>query len=186
MSYYKKTVYLDLVHQSPGEWSLTAPERIGNAGFASVKLQDGKLSLLIQLRIVQAPMPSGIKDIFLECRDQESIMLGTAKLQDGRLTFRTSESGSRSVGRVEPEQLLGIRIPISETFEVTGGINSGEKGNTARQVIDISKPLRAAQLEQTLGRGAAVLSGDAGAVRPLGACHGRGLSRRAAAAKGAG
>lgn len=148
MSYYKKTVYLDLVHQSPGEWSLTAPERIGNAGFASVKLQDGKLSLLIQLRIVQAPMPSGIKDIFLKCRDQESIMLGTAKLQDGRLTFRTSESGSRSVGRVEPEQLLGIRIPISETFEVTGGINSGEKGNTARQVIDISKPLRAAQLEQ--------------------------------------
>ncbi|MDO4515240.1 MAG: hypothetical protein Q4B72_14570, partial [Lachnospiraceae bacterium] len=60
MSYYKKTVYLDLVHQSPGEWSLTDPERIGNAGFASVKLQDGKLSLLIQLRIVQAPMPSGI------------------------------------------------------------------------------------------------------------------------------
>lgn len=171
--YFKKVVYLDLIHKSPGGWDLKEPEKLGSAGFAKLELSDGKLHLSVNLRVVQTLLPEGNKQIFLELADGTAYVLGnaeyrkgvlsfvrrgcigmpvTAEVQEGELPDRESGQGGKNSWK--PEQIWGIRIVLTQDYEVRGQLPGVEQTipvpvPAQAQKPDIQTQIQAAQLPET-------------------------------------
>lgn len=137
--YFKKAVYLDLIHKSPEGWEWKEPEVLGSAGFAKLEICDGKLHLSVNLRVVQALLPEGNKHICLELADGSVYALGTAQYQKGILSFAKrgcrgvhvaaegqkralpdGEKGEEEKNSWKPEQIWAIHIALTPDYEVRG------------------------------------------------------------------
>jgi len=137
--YFKKVIYLKLYHGSSEGWDLSETERIGNAGFAKIELRDGRLSVEVQVRVVQAVISSGFKEIRMEKSDGSYSLLGMAEYSGGSLRFRAGG------GHFERSELWGIRIPLSDAYQITGYLE-----NKPAQPVPDSQPALSAQTEQEI------------------------------------
>ena len=144
--YFKKNVYLDLIHKSSDEWEVQEPEKIGNAGFARVMVCDGKLDLTVNLRVVQTVLPEGKKHISVELTNGGRYLVGEANYRNGILQFSGGGNGVEGKRNWKPEEIQGIYVELTEDYEVLGKLSS------ARKVIaeePVRQEIQAA--ERTLG-----------------------------------
>ena len=146
--YFKKNVYLDLIHKSSDEWEVQEPEKIGNAGFARVMVCDGKLDLNVNLRVVQTVLPEGSKRIFVELTNGSRYLVGEANYRSGILQFSDRENGAEGKRNWKPEEIRGIHVELTEDYEVLGKLSStrevtGEE--PARQEIQAAERTREAE-----------------------------------------
>lgn len=144
--YFKKNVYLDLIHKSSDEWEVQEPEKIGNAGFARIMVCDGKLDLTVNLRVVQTVLPEGQKHISVELTNGGRYLVGEADYRSGILQFSGRENGAKGKRNWKPEEIRGIHVELTEDYEALGKLLG------ARKVIaeePVRQEIQAA--ERTLG-----------------------------------
>lgn len=153
--YFKKNVYLDLIHKSSDEWEVQEPEKIGNAGFARVMVCDGKLDLTVNLRVVQTVLPEGQKRIFVELTNGGRYLVGEADYRSGILQFSGRENGAEGKRNWKPEEIRGIHVKLTEDYEALGkllGAREVTGEEPARQEIQaaerVSESKKVTELER--------------------------------------
>ena len=125
--YFKKNVYLDLIHKSSDEWEVQEPEKIGNAGFARIMVCDGKMDLSVNLRVVQTVLPEGKKHISVELTNGNRYLVGEANYRNGILQFSGGGNGVEGKRNWKPEEIQGIYVELTEDYEVLGKLSSARK-----------------------------------------------------------
>lgn len=146
--YFKKNVYLDLIHKSSDEWEVQEPEKIGNAGFARIMVCDGKLDLTVNLRVVQTVLPEGQKRIFVELTNGGRYLVGEADYRSGILQFSGRENGAKGKRNWKPEEIRGIHVGLTEDYEALGkllGAREVTGEEPARQEIQAAERVREAE-----------------------------------------
>lgn len=146
--YFKKNVYLDLIHKSSDEWEVQEPEKIGNAGFARIMVCDGKLDLRVNLRVVQTVLPEGKKHISVELTNGSRYLVGEANYRNGILQFSGGGNGVEGKRNWKPEEIQGIYVELTEDYEVLGKLSSARKviaEEPVRQEIQTAERMREAE-----------------------------------------
>lgn len=146
--YFKKNVYLDLIHKSSDEWEVQEPEKIGNAGFARIMVCDGKLDLSVNLRVVQTVLPEGQKHISVELTNGSRYLVGEANYRNGILQFSGGGNGVEGKRNWKPEEIRGIHVELTEDYEVLGKLSSARKviaEEPVRQEIQTAERMREAE-----------------------------------------
>lgn len=146
--YFKKNVYLDLIHKSSDEWEVQEPEKIGNAGFARIMVCDGKLDLSVNLRVVQTVLPEGKKHISVELTNGSRYLVGEANYRNGILQFSGGGNGVEGKRNWKPEEIQGIYVELTEDYEVLGKLSSARKviaEEPVRQEIQTAERMREAE-----------------------------------------
>ncbi len=146
--YFKKNVYLDLIHKSSDEWEVQEPEKIGNAGFARIMVCDGKLDLSVNLRVVQTVLPEGKKHISVELTNGSRYLVGEENYRNGILQFSGGGNGVEGKRNWKPEEIQGIYVELTEDYEVLGKLSSARKviaEEPVRQEIQTAERMREAE-----------------------------------------
>lgn len=146
--YFKKNVYLDLIHKSSDEWEVQEPEKIGNAGFARIMVCDGKMDLSVNLRVVQTVLPEGKKHISVELTNGSRYLVGEANYRNGILQFSGGGNGVEGKRNWKPEEIQGIYVELTEDYEVLGKLSSARKviaEEPVRQEIQTAERMREAE-----------------------------------------
>lgn len=106
-----------------------------------LELTDGTLGLHVNLRVVQTVLPEGEKEIRVEQRDGTSIVAGTAQYRRGVLSFSSRKVAGEGKTSWKWEELWGIRIALTEGYEVVGKLPGAEKVTWVSETVEKVEPV---------------------------------------------